>query len=102
MIEFSCVYCGQPVRVGDDLALKQIGCPGCGHTIRVRPDKPGELSRPSDPTAEAARQAAAERWSRMSDEEIREVVLVPALPGLKGGGGFSNACSLRGCLAMTT
>lgn len=80
MIEFSCVYCGRSMRVEDDLVRKTIDCPGCGHTVRVLPSKPARPRRiPAAPTPERTRKAA-ERWSRMSNDEIREAVLTPALP----------------------
>lgn len=79
MIEFSCIYCGQPVRVAEELARKQIDCPGCGHTIRVRPAERGQALRPAaDSGVEAARKSA-EYWNRLNNDEIREAVLVPAM-----------------------
>jgi len=92
MIEFSCVYCGQPVRVRAELTRKQIQCPACGHTIRVslaRPSEalPSSLARTTDHPGRDA-----EHWSRMSNEEIKEAVLVPALPpGEQGRLAFKRA-----------
>jgi len=80
MIEFSCVYCGQPLRVADELARKQIGCPACGHSVRVRPEERGKALRVSAASASGKARRSAEQWDRMSNEEIREAVLVPALP----------------------
>jgi hypothetical protein len=80
MIEFSCIYCGQPVRVGAELARKQIGCPACGHAIRVCASRPGEALRSSSARTADSPRRDAEHWSRMSDEEIKEAVLLPALP----------------------
>jgi DNA-directed RNA polymerase subunit RPC12/RpoP len=80
MIEFSCIYCGQPVRVGPELAQKQIECPACGHSIRVCANKPGEALRSSSARTADSSRRDAEHWSRMSDEEIKEAVLLPALP----------------------
>lgn len=83
MIEFACVYCGQPVRVGDELARKQIGCPACGHTIRVRPAERGKALPVSAVAPSETDRRIAERWDHMSNDEIREAVLVPAMPELE-------------------
>jgi len=83
MIEFACVYCGQPVRVGDELARKQIGCPACGHTIRVRPAERGKAQPASAVAPSETDRRIAERWDHMSNDEIREAVLVPAMPELE-------------------
>jgi len=79
-IEFPCVYCGQPVRVDAGLARCQIECPACGHTVRVRPNRTGAALRPASARPAASPRRDGEHWSRMSDDEIREAVLVPALP----------------------
>jgi hypothetical protein len=39
-IDFTCMYCDEPVKVGADLAGKQTPCPHCKHILKVpQPDK---------------------------------------------------------------
>ncbi len=79
MIEFSCIYCGQPVRAGEKLARKRILCPTCGHSIVVRKKKPGAaLESARREKGEDARKDAG-HWADRSDEEIVDELLVPTL-----------------------
>lgn len=34
-ISFDCLLCGEEIAVGQDLAGKKIGCPGCGEQLTV-------------------------------------------------------------------
>lgn len=77
MIEFSCMYCGQPVRVGEEPVRKRMECPGCGHSIPVRARKPGEALQAANARSPAPTEA--EGWAGKSDEEIVEQLLSPTL-----------------------
>ncbi len=55
MIEFSRMYCGQPVRAEEARAGTRVACPGCGHSLPVVPKKTRDNLRSS---AGASRDAA--------------------------------------------
>ncbi|MBN2130270.1 MAG: hypothetical protein JW741_12280, partial [Sedimentisphaerales bacterium] len=73
MIRFSCVYCGQEIEVSEQLAGRQMPCPACGHTVRIRPIRPDPpVAEPSPPSVRS--------WDTVSDDQIKETVLYPAQP----------------------
>ena len=78
MIEFACMYCGQPVRVGKELIGKRIDCPACGHSVPVRPRKARQPVQSARSAGAAAGQG--ESWADRSDEEIIGELLVQAMP----------------------
>jgi DNA-directed RNA polymerase subunit RPC12/RpoP len=77
MIEFSCIYCGRPIRIGADLIRQRIKCPACGHPVLVCEKKPEDASGPA-PEEEARKAKAADFWAAKSDQEIAESLLLPA------------------------
>ncbi len=79
MIEFSCVYCGEQVRVNEEQAGETTECPACGHSIIVRNKEPGEALKPA-PAGKADTRKDAEDWRAKSDQEIFDRLLAAALP----------------------
>jgi len=75
MIEFSCIYCGQPVRAGEKLARKRILCPTCGHSIVVRKKGPGAALKSTRRGGDDETRKDAGHWADRSDEEIVDELL---------------------------
>jgi len=79
MIEFSCVYCGQQVRVNEERAGETTACPACGHSIIVRRREPGEAMKPASSGATDTRENT-EDWQGKSDQEVFDRLLFKTLP----------------------
>jgi len=62
MIQFSCMYCGQPVSADEALVGEKIECPGCGHAVMVRPKRPAR--------ADEIERKPAEYWEGRSNREV--------------------------------
>jgi DNA-directed RNA polymerase subunit RPC12/RpoP len=78
MIRFSCIYCGQEVPAPEDVAGKTTPCPGCGHSIRVRADRPGAALQSSTGRRADAAPRDEHYWEGKTDDEIVQEVLVEA------------------------
>lgn len=44
-IQFVCPYCGQPFKVADQLAGREVGCSGCGNSLTI-PDATSSAGEP--------------------------------------------------------
>ncbi len=78
MIEFSCVYCGEPVRANEEQAGETMECPACGHSIIVRRKEPGEALKPA-PSDDADARRETEDWQGKSDQEVFDRLLFKTL-----------------------
>jgi DNA-directed RNA polymerase subunit RPC12/RpoP len=69
MIEFSCFYCGRPMRAAEDLLHQQVQCPDCGHAIMVWRRRHPDATQ-ADRSAARKEKPDASSWEGKSDEEI--------------------------------
>ncbi len=73
MIEFSCMYCGKPVRIDATPASRRLECPACGHSIPVRQQKARDTLR-SAPDAGTDAPDEDKNWAGKSDQEIARLL----------------------------
>lgn len=75
MIEFSCIYCGRPVRADERCVDQQVKCPACGHSVCVREERPDSATEAA-PEERAKKAKRAVFWAAKSNQEIAKCLLV--------------------------